>query len=92
MVIDNYYIAEQFSFLSKLMDIHGENSFKSKTYSITAFNIEKLNVQLSELPPEKIFSLKGIGDSIGNKILEILKEGHMKLLEDYFAKNSPRSC
>ena len=89
MVIDNYYIAEQFSFLSKLMDIHGENSFKSKTYSITAFNIEKLNVQLSELPPEKIFSLKGIGDSIGNKILEILKEGHMKLLEDYFAKTPP---
>jgi DNA polymerase (family X) len=83
MVIDNYYIADQFSLLSKLMDIHGENSFKSKTYSITAFNIEKLTAQLSEMPREKIFSLKGIGDSIGKKIIEILSEGHMKLLEDY---------
>ena len=41
-MIDNYYIAEQFSLLSKLMDIHGENSFKSKSYSIAAFTIEKV--------------------------------------------------
>jgi DNA polymerase (family X) len=89
MVADNYYIAEQFSLLSKLMEIHGENSFKSKTYSITAFNIEKLTAQLSEIPREKIFSLKGIGDSIGKKIIEILNEGHMKVLEDYVQKTPP---
>lgn len=64
---DNYFIAQQFSMLAKLMDIHGENSFKAKSYSITAFNIEKLPVQLSDLPPQKIFSLKGIGESIGKK-------------------------
>ena len=89
MVIDNYYIADQFSLLSKLMDIHGENSFKSKTYSIAAFNIEKLNVQLSEIEPEKIFSLKGIGESIGKKVIEILKEDHLKILEDYIEKTPP---
>ena len=71
------------------MDIHGENSFKSKTYSIAAFNIEKLTVQLSEIPSEKIFSLKGIGDSIGKKIIEIIKDGHMKALEDYAEKTPP---
>ena len=86
---NNYYIAEQFSLLSKLMDIHGENSFKSKTYSIAAFNIEKLTAQLSEVPTEKIFSMKGIGESIGKKIIEILKEGHLKALEDYFEKTPP---
>ncbi|WP_315822252.1 helix-hairpin-helix domain-containing protein [Paraflavitalea speifideaquila] len=41
MTIDNTYIADQFDLLSKIMDIHGENSFKSKTYSVAAFNIEK---------------------------------------------------
>jgi DNA polymerase (family X) len=61
--MDNYYIAEQFSMLSRLMDIHGENSFKSKNYSIAAFNIEKLPVQLADLEPSKIFSIKGIGES-----------------------------
>lgn len=89
MVIDNYYIADQFSLLSKLMDIHSENSFKSKTYSIAAFNIEKLNVQLSEIEPEKIFSLKGFGESVGKKIIEILKEDHLKVLEDYIEKTPP---
>ena len=89
MVFDNYYIADQFSLLSKLMDIHGENSFKSKSYSVAAFNIEKLNVQLSDIPAEKIFTLKGIGDSVGKKILEILKDGHLKTLEDYVARTPP---
>ena len=89
MVIDNYYIADQFSLLSKLMDVHGENSFKSKTYSIAAFNIEKLTAQLSEVPVEKIFSMKGIGDSVGKKIIEILNEGHLKALEDYVVKTPP---
>ena len=87
--MENFYIADQFSLLSKLIDIHGENSFKSKTYSIAAFNIEKLTAQLSEIPPEKIFSIKGIGDSVGKKIIEILNEGHLKALEDYVEKTPP---
>lgn len=75
--------------LSKLMDIHGENSFKSKSYSIAAFNIEKLPVQLHEVERTKIFSLKGIGDSVGKKVLEIIDHGNMKALEDYVAKTPP---
>jgi len=89
MVVDNYQIADQFSLLSKLMDIHGENSFKSKTYAVAAFNIEKLTAQLSEIPVDKIFSLKGIGESVGKKIIEILKDGHLKLLEEYVQKTPP---
>ena len=55
--MDNYAIAENFSLLSKLMDIHGENSFKSKTYSSAAFAIEKLPQELASLSKEKIFHL-----------------------------------
>lgn len=85
----NDYIAHQFSLLSKLMEIHGENSFKTKTYSVAAFNIEKLTAELSEIPREKIFSIKGIGDSLGKKIIEILDEGHLHVLEDYVKKTPP---
>jgi len=84
--MDNYSIADNFSLLSKLMEIHGENSFKSKTYSIAAFNIEKLPLQLSETPHDKIFSIKGIGDSIGKKVLEMLDTGKMQTLNDYLEK------
>jgi DNA polymerase (family 10) len=89
MAIDNYYIADQFSLLSKLMDIHGENSFKSKSYSVAAFTIEKLPGQLTELQQDKIFSIKGIGDSTGKKIIEIIETGYLKALEDIIQKTPP---
>ena len=86
MVPDNYYIADQFSLLSKLMDVHGENSFKSKTYSIAAYNIERLPVQLSDVEGKELFTLKSIGDSVGKKVQEILLDGHLHVLEDYVKK------
>lgn len=88
-MIDNYFIADQFSLLSKLMDIHAENSFKSKSYSIAAFNIEKLPVQLSDLTVDKIAGLKGIGESTARKITEISQTGQLKQLAEYMDKTPP---
>ena len=87
--MDNYEIGHNFSMLAKLMDIHGENSFKSKPYSIAAYNIEILIVQLSELPRDKIFSLQGIGDAIGKKIIELLRTGKLNALEKLLEKTPP---
>lgn len=87
--MDNYSIADNFSLLSKLMDIHGENSFKSKSYSVAAFTIEKLPVQLSELAADKIFSIKGIGDATGKKIIEQLETGQLSVLNEYLSKTPP---
>jgi len=83
---DNYAIADQFSLLSKLMDIHQENSFKSKSYGSAAFSIEKLTLQLESVPKEQIASLKGIGDSTARKIIEILETGKLSALEELIAK------
>ncbi len=85
----NYEIADAFSLLAKLMDIHGENSFKSKSYSIAAFNIEKLSVQLSELDEKKIETLNGIGASSAKKIIEILQTKRLIQLEDIISKTPP---
>ena len=68
------------------MDIHGENSFKSKSYSIAAFNIDKLPTPLKSLPPEQIFAIKGIGEATGKKIIEIINTGRLKALEDILQK------
>lgn len=89
MVPDNYYIADQFSLLARLMDIHGENSFKAKSYAAAAFNIEKLPDQLSNIAPEKVSALKGVGDSAAKKIAEILQSGKLKALEDLVIKTPP---
>ncbi|HJW16413.1 MAG TPA: helix-hairpin-helix domain-containing protein [Flavisolibacter sp.] len=84
--MDNYFIADQLSLLSKLMDIHGENAFKSKSYSSAAFTLEKLPQQVAELPKEKIFSIRGIGESVGSKIVEVLEAGELQQLKEYIAK------
>lgn len=89
MAITNDYIADQFSLLSKLMDIHGENSFKTKSYSIAAFTIEKLPEQLATMPHDKIFSIKGIGDATGKKIIGILQTGELFQLKDFIEKTPP---
>jgi DNA polymerase (family 10) len=84
--MDNYAIADNFSLLARLMDIHGENSFKTKSYSSAAFTIEKLPVQLSSLAAEKIFAIKGIGETIGKKIIEQIQTGQLSQLNEYVVK------
>jgi DNA polymerase (family 10) len=68
------------------MDINGENSFKARTYAAAAFNIEKLPVQLKETPTEKIFRIKGIGESTGRKVLEMLETGRLSALDELIAQ------
>jgi DNA polymerase (family 10) len=87
--MDNYAIAENFSLLGKLMDIHGENSFKTKSYSVAAFTIEKLPSPLADLPADKIFAIRGIGKTIGEKIVEQIETGELQLLNDYLANTPP---
>ena len=87
--MDNYQIADIFSLLAKLMEIHGENSFKAKSYSSAAFAIEKCGVQLVDLPAEKISSIKGLGTSASQKIAEIIETGQLKVLEEIIFKIPP---
>lgn len=79
-------IAHNFSLLSKLMDIHGENSFKAKSFATAAFTIDKLTTPLADLPPEQIFMIKGIGESSGKKIVEQLQTGKLIALEEILQK------
>ncbi|MDQ2863744.1 MAG: helix-hairpin-helix domain-containing protein [Bacteroidota bacterium] len=84
--MDNYEIAKHFSLLSKLMDVHGENSLRSKTYSITAYRIQQLTVELQTLSYAKIFSINGIGEAIGKKIIELIETEKMQPLEELLQK------
>lgn len=87
--MDNYAIADNFSLLAKLMDIHGDNSFKAKSFSSAAFTIDKLPTPLVSLPHDKIFSIRGIGDAIGKKIVEQIETGQLSLLNEYLQKTPP---
>ena len=40
------------------------------------------------MPHEKIFAIKGIGESVGKKIIEILETGQLNQLKEYLS-NTP---
>ncbi|MFN5375577.1 MAG: helix-hairpin-helix domain-containing protein [Chitinophagaceae bacterium] len=82
----NATISEQFELLSKLMDIHQENSFKSKSYSSAAFAIDKLPFELETFEKGKIASIKGIGESSAKKIIEILETERLSVLDELINK------
>lgn len=88
-MITNDEIAAQFSLLAKLMDIHGENAFKAKSYAAAAFSIDKLPSPLAEMDRNAIFSVKGIGESAGKRILEILDTGQLATLNEMVQKTPP---
>ncbi len=85
----NREIADYFSLLSKLMDIHGDNAFKIKSYSITAYNIEKAAGEIATMDDGQLFSLKGIGEATGKKIREIQETGHLAALDKILAETPP---
>lgn len=70
------------------MDIHGENSFKTRTYSIAAYNVDQLDTALSTMPRDSITSLKGMQGSVGQKVLELLETGQLSALNELLA-NTP---
>ena len=86
--MNNSQIADHFTMLSKLMDIHGENSFKAKTYSIAAYHIEKLPEPLSQTNRGSIAGIKGIGSSVASKVVELLDTGKLGVLDEYIT-NTP---
>ena len=85
----NYEIAEYFSLLAKLMDIHGENPFKTKSYANAAFTLDKLTDPVSEMDPAQLFSIRGIGEAIGKKVQQIITTKHLDLLDEYIQKTPP---
>ena len=85
----NYEIAEYFSLLSKLMDIHGENPFKTKSYANAAFTLDKLTEPVTEMAPAQLFSIRGIGEAIGKKVQQIIASNHLDLLDEYIQKTPP---
>jgi len=87
--MNNYEIADHFSLLSKLMDIHGENSFKSKSYSNAAFNIERIPNDIATMDDAELFSIRGIGEATGKKIRELQATGKLTQLENLLAITPP---
>lgn len=83
MEITNKFIAAIFRQLAKLMEFHGENKFKIRSYQNAYQLIRKYPEPVANLDKEALLKIEGIGQAIAEKILVISKEGQLPLLQKY---------
>ena len=84
--MNNSEISDYFSALSKLMDLHGEDSFKAQYYSIAARNIDKLGTELATMDDATMATTKTISESVASKVREILNTGKLAKLDELMAR------
>lgn len=72
-----------FNELAELMELHGENPFKHRSYTVASQVIRKMDAPALGLSMEELLSLKGIGTAIAAKIHEIGDTGKLALLEKF---------
>jgi DNA polymerase (family 10) len=79
----NKEIAKSFQLLGELMELHGENPFKIRSYQNAYLTLRKLDRPLGDMQEDEIAAIKGIGAAISGKIKELLETGKMNTLERY---------
>jgi DNA polymerase (family 10) len=82
----NKEIANSFSLLAELMELYEEASFKISSYNNAYRVLRAVDRPLSEMSLTELKEIKGVGDAIANKILELVKNGSMRVLNEYLEK------
>jgi DNA polymerase (family X) len=80
--MDNSAIADQLKLYSKLLDIHGEDDFRAKSFGAAAFTIDKLPYPLNGVDRKRWQQIRGIGSGVSKAIAEIIdNNGRWESLE-----------
>jgi DNA polymerase (family 10) len=88
--MDKEQVAEVLTSIGVLLELKGENPFKTRAYQSAARALESLNVPLIKLVTEhKLGEVKGIGESIQKKIEELLTTGRLAYYEELKAATPP---
>lgn len=85
----NKEIAAKFNLLAKLMELNGENQFKTRSYSSAYNTLRKFPTPFSEMSEEEIKEIPGVGKAIQEKIMELTSSGEMALLQKYLDVTPP---
>lgn len=80
--MENKLIARTLRFLSQLMELHEENSFKVKSMANAAFKVDKLPFPIASKTLAEIEQIEGVGKSTAGKVWELINEKSIKDLND----------
>jgi len=68
--------------IATLLELTGENPFKSRAYQNAARNLEKIEVDFDELVKEnRLTEIEGIGEAISKKLTELIQTGKLEYYE-----------
>ncbi len=79
-------IARHFRELAKLMELHGDNPFKIRSYANAYNQLRKDDRDLAALSEKELQELEGVGKAIAGKIHELTTTGKMETLEKWRAQ------
>ncbi|MEM9991854.1 MAG: helix-hairpin-helix domain-containing protein, partial [Bacteroidota bacterium] len=79
----NQVIAKTFQLLGGLMEVHGENPYKIRSYQSAYRKLRSWEAPLSQMEDADIAAIPGVGKAIHGKIRELLDKGQMTTLERY---------
>ncbi|HEY5233880.1 MAG TPA: DNA polymerase/3'-5' exonuclease PolX [Verrucomicrobiae bacterium] len=83
-------VAEILVEIGTLLELKGENPFKTRAYANAARTIESLNEPLAKLVAEKrLGEIKGVGEALEQKITEMVETGKLKYYDDLKASIPP---
>lgn len=84
--MNNDDICDALELSGKLLELHGENPFKIKAYSNSAYKLSKLRYDFEGKSLKDIESIEGIGKSISAKIFELIQTGSSAELQELIEK------
>ena len=87
--MNSIQISDLLELTAKLMELHGENEFKSKALKNAAYRIYKNNLDLSFQSKAELEQIEIIGKSVASKIIEIREFGSTKELNLLLEKTPP---
>ncbi len=88
--MDKDKVAEILTEIGTLLELKGENPFKTRAYVNAARTLENLGEPLARLVAEKrLGEIKGIGEALEQKITELVETGKLKYYEELKASIPP---
>jgi DNA polymerase (family X) len=85
----NAQILEALNITARLMELHGENPFKTRAYTNAAFRLGKLRYDFEGKTQAEIESIEGIGKGISAKIFELATTGKTSDLTSLLDRTPP---
>jgi len=83
--LTNQEISELFEFIAGVLTVQNADHFRIRAYEVAGYAISQWGSELTEMirAQESIDDIPGIGESISQKLHELVKTGHIKAFEQY---------